>query len=363
MEQFAFVLHPLSPEDLIHKFSYAKYCPPQLLEYMMKWLPPLKVSKISGIRSKHSQATGHFVACSLTSRQMIELPEPYVMKKIIKTGKLAEKLGAKILGLGAFTSVVGDAGITIAKNLSIPVTTGNSYTVATAIEGTKLAAKLMELDLYNANVLILGATGSIGVACACILADEVRCLTLAARDVNKLEKLGAKIYRESGVAVRVTNQIKAAVKKADVIITVTSAIDSIILPEDLKAGAVVCDVARPRNVSKLVSQMRDDVLVIEGGIVEVPGDIDFGINFGFPVNTAYACIAETMILALERRYENFTIGRELTIKQIKVIGGLARKHGFKLAGLRSFEKPVTTEIIEAIKRKAGIGNKNMQGVG
>jgi fatty aldehyde-generating acyl-ACP reductase len=43
--------------------------------------------------------------------------------------------------LGAFTAVVGDAGITIAKNLNIPVTTGNSYTVATAIEGTKKASE------------------------------------------------------------------------------------------------------------------------------------------------------------------------------------------------------------------------------
>ena len=41
----------------------------------------------------------------------------------------AEKLGAKIVGLGAFTAVVGDAGITVARNLNIPVTTGNSYTV------------------------------------------------------------------------------------------------------------------------------------------------------------------------------------------------------------------------------------------
>ncbi|WP_177504303.1 shikimate dehydrogenase [Anaerosinus sp.] len=363
MEQFAFVVHPLSPEDLIHKFSYAKYCPPELLEYFMKWLPPLKVSKISGVKSKYNQVEGNFVACPLTSRQILELPQEYVIKKIIKTGKLAEKLGAKILGLGAFTSVVGDAGITIAKNLSIPVTTGNSYTVATAIEGTKLAAKLMEMDLYNANVLILGATGSIGAACACILADEVRALTLAARNVNKLEKLANKIFREHGVAVRVTNQTQSAVKKADIIITVTSAIDSIIMPEDLKTGAIVCDVARPRNVSKLVNEIRDDVLVIEGGVVEIPGDIDFGINFGFPVNTAYACIAETMILALEKRYENFTIGRDLTVKQIKVIGGLAKKHGFKLAGLRSFEKPVTLEKIEAIKAKSKNIKKTIQDVG
>jgi len=69
---------------------------------------------------------GWFVSCPLTSKQMITLDEDYVLKKIIKTGKLAEKLGAKILGLGAFTAVVGDAGITVARELNIPVTTGTA---------------------------------------------------------------------------------------------------------------------------------------------------------------------------------------------------------------------------------------------
>ena len=64
---------------------------------------------------------------------MVEMPEAYVLK-IIKAGKVAEKLGAKIVGLGAFTSIVGDAGVTVANNLNIAVTTGNSYTVATALE-------------------------------------------------------------------------------------------------------------------------------------------------------------------------------------------------------------------------------------
>ena len=81
--------------------------------------------------------------------------EEYVIDKIIKTGKIAEKLGAKILGLGAFTAVVGDAGITVAKNLNIPVTTGNSYTVATAIEGTKKASEIMGKNVKDAEVLVI----------------------------------------------------------------------------------------------------------------------------------------------------------------------------------------------------------------
>jgi predicted amino acid dehydrogenase len=237
------------------------------------------------------------------------------------------------------------------------VTTGNSYTVATAIAGTKKAASIMGLEMKKANVVILGATGSIGAACAQILASEVKYLTLVARDELKLEKVAKKIYADFGLSVRVTNHSKVALRSADIVIAVTSALDSIVEVEDLKVGAIVCDVARPRNVSRKVAQLRDDILVIEGGVVEVPGDVNFGFSFGFPEKMAYACMAETMILALEGRYESFTLGRELTVKQIEVMSQLADKHGFRLAGLRSFERAITAEEINQIKSNVAQNGK------
>jgi len=360
LEKFAFILHPLIAKDVSRKFPFTKNWPDGLVEGVLKHIPPFKTSHITGIESNLSKGEGWFVTCPLTSKQMVDMPEPYVMQKIIKAGKVAEKLGAKIVGLGAFTSIVGDAGITIAKNLNIAVTTGNSYTVATALEGTRQAAKIMGIDLQRANVLILGATGSIGAACAQILSREVRYLTLAARSEDKLEKLAEQILRKNGLAVKVTANTKSALKSADIIIAVTSAVDSIIEPEDLKTGAIVCDVARPRNVSRRVAEMRNDILVIEGGVVEIPGDVDFGLNFGFPKGTAYACMAETMILSLEKRYENFTLGRDLTVKQVETIEQLATKHGFKLAGFRSFERAITAEEIAIIKGNVNIASEKQR---
>lgn len=360
MERFAFIVHPLAAKDFSRKFSFTKNWSDGFVEGIIKYIPPFKVSHLTGIQSSLNEAEGWFLGCPLTSRQMVEMPEAFVMKKIVKTAKMAEKLGAQIVGLGAFTSIVGDAGLTIAKNVNIAVTTGNSYTVATALEGTRQAAKIMGVNLNRANVVILGATGSIGAACAQILAREVRYLTLAARNEIKLEKLAGQIFNSTGLAVRVTANTKKALKSADIVVAVTSAVDSIIEPEDLKPGAIVCDVARPRNVSKRVAEVRDDVLVIEGGVVEVPGDVDFGLNFGFPQGTAYACMAETMILALEKRYENFTLGRDLTIKQIETIEQLAKKHGFKIAGFRSFERAIMPEEIETIKRNAAAKNQLVQ---
>uniref|UniRef100_A0A7C2EJC0 Shikimate dehydrogenase n=1 Tax=Ammonifex degensii TaxID=42838 RepID=A0A7C2EJC0_9THEO len=352
MERFAFVIHPLDAKDVARKYPFTRFLPARVVEGALKLLPPMEVAHITGVRSAYAEAEGWFVSCPLTARQMMSLPEDYVLGKIVQAGRVAEQLGAKILGLGAFTKVVGDAGISLAKKLSIPVTTGNSYTVATAVEGAKEAARLMGHNLREAAVAIVGATGAIGGVCAELLSREVRNLTLVGRDLQKLKLLADRLLYRSGLAARISTGIKETLQKADIVITVTSAVDTVIEPEDLKPGAVVCDVARPRDVSRLVAVKRPDVLVIEGGVVEVPGDVNFNLNFGFPPGTAYACMAETMILALERRYECFTLGRELTTEKVEEIAALAKKHGFKIAGFRSFEKAVDAAAIERVKEAA-----------
>lgn len=352
MSKFAFLIHPLDTDDVARKFNFTKKMPPALVEKAMTYLPPIKASTIYGVESPHATAEGWFVACTLNAKQMLTLPSEFVLKKIIKSGKLAEKLGAQILGLGAMTSVVGDAGVTVANNLAIPVTTGNSYTVATAIEGTKKAAQIMGVDLKKAKVTIIGATGSIGAVCAQLLAGEVRDLNLVARDHIKLEKLAKKLIYTYGLAVNITSDLNKVLPESDIIVAVTGAAEAVIQPKDLKPGAIICDVARPRDVSKQVAEMRDDVLVIEGGVVDVPGDVNFNLNFGFPPKTCYACMAETMILSLEKKFESFTLGRELNINQVEEISGLAAKHGFKLAGFRSFEKALSQEQITSIKKRA-----------
>jgi predicted amino acid dehydrogenase len=140
--------------------------------------------------------------------------------------------------------------------------------------------------------------------------------------------------------------------RADLILTVTSAIHDVIQPQHLKPGSVVCDVARPRDVSAMVAAARDDILVIDGGMVDVPGPVDFHFDFGFPPGKAYACMAETMALALEGRLEDYTVGKHITRERVEEIAAIATKHGFRLSGFRSFEKAVTQDKIERVKQRA-----------
>lgn len=356
-EKFAFIIHPINAKrDVARKggvYSVAKHLPESAVEWAIKFKEPIVASHITGIQSlTGAEAEGWFIACPLTPRQLLELPLDFVYKRLTQCGKLAESLGAKIMGLGAFTSVVGDGGITVAKNLDIAVTTGNSYTVATAVEGATDAARRMGIMLADSKVAIVGATGSIGRTCAHLLAPQAAEVALIGRDLDRLAGVGQELMG-SGARVSLHDDVHAGLRDAQIIITVTSAKDAVIQPEDLAPGAVVCDVARPRDVSVRVARERDDVLVIEGGVVAVPGArADFAFNFGFPPKTAYACMSETMMLALDGRYESYTLGKDVSVAQVSEISGLAKKHGFTLAGYRSFEKEVTDETIETVRRNA-----------
>jgi len=355
VDTFAFIIHPIDPKrDVSRKFPFlGRVLSERQIDFFSTFFPPVYISEIEGITSEATgkQIKGWFIACPFTPRRMLELPEHTVYRKIIQTGRMAERLGAKILGLGAFTSVVGDAGVTIANSLDVPVTTGDSYTVALAVQAIRDAAKLMDIDIADASMAVVGATGAIGRVCAELLAAEAARLFLVAQDEKRLEELRDRLKVRTRAEL-VTSTKMDVLSQSQLILTVTSAVHDVIKPEHLLPGSVICDVARPRDVSAMVAAVRDDILVIDGGMVDIPGPVNFHFNFGFPEGKAYACMAETMALALEGRFEDYTVGKEIKLERVQEITAIAEKHGFRLSGFRSFEKEVTQEKIEIIRKNA-----------
>lgn len=353
-DTFGFIIHPIHPKrDVSRKFPLlGKLLTEKQVDFLSAYFPPVYISEITGARSAATgrEIKGWFVACPFTPKRMLELPVQHVYDKITASVRKAAKLGAKIVGLGAFTSVVGDAGRTIAERCEVPVTTGDSYTIAIAVEAVRQAAARMGIPLETAKAAVVGATGAIGSVCAEILAADVAELVLVGKREAALAEIQA---RCEGKRAHVTSSTDiGAIYDADLILTVTSAIDAVIFPHHLKPGAVVCDVARPRDVSARVAHERDDVLVIEGGMVEVPGPVDFHFDFGFPKGKAFACMAETMALAMEGRYEDYSIGKALTAAQAYEIAAIAARHGFRLSGFRSFERAVSDDHIQGVLERA-----------
>jgi predicted amino acid dehydrogenase len=193
MEKFAFIIHPLDVKrDAAKKYPPLRFASVGMVEGLMKRMSPKLMSHITGVRSETgAEAEGWLIGCPLSPRQFLELPTEFVYDKIAAAGRMGAEHGAKIVGLGAFTSVVGDAGISVAERLKgvINVTSGNSYTVYTAVEGLLHAAELMNVDIAQSRVAIIGRTGSIGAVCAKMLAPQVAAIDLVGRDTEKLEAL------------------------------------------------------------------------------------------------------------------------------------------------------------------------------
>jgi len=359
MDNFAFIIHPVNPKrDAQRKFPIlGKALPEPAIDFLSRYFPPLYISHITGITSQATgkEIEGWFIACPFTPKQMVSLPPETVYKKIVATGKLAQELGAKILGLGGFTSVVGDAGVTISKQLDIPVTTGDSYTVAVAVEATLKAANRMRINPATATGAVVGATGSIGRVCAQLLARHVSKIILIGRNLEILRQVQKLVEAQSTAEVQLSATMQD-LRQAELVLTVTNAIEAVIEPHHLKSGAIVCDVARPRDVSRRVVEERDDVLVIEGGMVKVPGPVNFNFDFGFPPGLAFACMAETITLALEGCYQSYTLGKEISLDQVETIATMAAKHGFKISGFRSFELAITDEKIDQIMQNVHQNN-------
>lgn len=331
---FAFVIHPLNPkQDVARKYPLlAKVLPTSLIHFFSRFWPPVYLSHVTGARSEATgkEIEGWLVACPFTARQMLQMSPPVVYKKIVQTGRMAERLGARILGLLAFTSVIGDGGVTIAQRLHIPVTTGRSLTVAVTVEALERAARNRGIQPESAVTAVVGATGTIGSACAEWLAPAVAELVLVGRQDARLAQVAARVRAAGARRVRTSTRIED-IGEADLVLSATNTARPVIQPEHLKRGAVVCDVARPSDVSPRVARERDDVRIVEGGVLDVPGEVDFGFSFGLPPGQAYACMAETMVLAMEGRYESYSLGKQVRMEQIREIAQLARKHGFRIS--------------------------------
>jgi fatty aldehyde-generating acyl-ACP reductase len=361
MAKFCFVIHPLSFEDVVRYEPGAKGKGRPIIAKIMEWMPSWAAAHVTGIRTPDGRETeGWFVAAGLLPQQMLELPRERVYDRILKAIEIGAELGAQVAGLGAFTGVVGDGGVTIAQRAPIPVTTGNSLTIAAGVRSLFRGADEMGVDAQRATAVVVGATGSIGAACVELIAPHVAHVILVARNETRLRKFSEGLRERLPCESSFTTDISEAVQRADLVLTATSSTQDVIEPEDLRTGAVVCELSLPHDVSRRVAVERPDVLVVEGGNLRVPGEMKWsrvrepGVPFdmGLPAGTALACMSETMVLALEDRCEPFTLGRGIELDKVREIDALATKAGFELADMRAFDLPISREAIARTRAAA-----------
>ncbi len=366
VNRFAFVIHPLSqqyfrnskPLDFIAQFS-----PPVVMntvEKAMAYAPPFVYSHVKGIKSPTGdEAEGWLISVGGTPKEIMSHSPEFTYRRLLAAAELAKKMGAQIMGLGAFTKVVGDAGVTVAKRAPLPITTGNSYSASGALWAANDAARRLGLvDIskkgkVKGNAMVVGATGAIGSVCARLLAKAVEEIYLVAPESAKLLALKEAILQETPEAtIHLSTNANKNLGDMDIIVTATSGAGKKILDiMKVKPGCVITDVARPLDIPASEVAKRPDVLVIESGEIELPGNVQMK-NIGLPDNVAYACLAETIVLALEGRYENFTLGRNIEWEKVKEIYQMGLKHGMKLAAISGVSGVYSDEDLARIRKFA-----------
>ncbi|MEV4442537.1 aminotransferase class III-fold pyridoxal phosphate-dependent enzyme [Streptomyces sp. NPDC049577] len=262
---------------------------------------------------------------------------------------LREEAGAELVGLGGATSIVGDRGLWTARQVGIPVTSGNSLTVHAAHQELLHIVRLLELDPGTTRVAVVGYPGSIGLALARLLLDDGFLLDLVRRRGNR-STAGLLGYLDPAhhERVRLTDDIAGCPPETRLFVTASS-VGGLVDADALRPGSVVVDVALPRDVTR-PPRPGSDVVVIDGGLVSATDAVTVGDgSLPGPTQQLNGCLAETVVLALEGRPESYSLGRELDLDRIRTIGRLAARHGFLPTPLASFGRTVPDADIARLR--------------
>ena len=374
--RFAFVIHPLSQEyfkKLKPIEMLSQVSPPVFmnsLERILAYTPPFVYSTVTGIESPTgARAEGWLISVGGTPKEIMRHDPEFTYRRLLDAAAMAQRLGAQIMGLGAFTKVVGDAGVTVAKRAPLPITTGNSYSASGALwaaHDAMLRLSLLPPPKGKGRVafkaMVVGATGAIGSVCARLLARVAKEVYLVSPEAAKLLALKESILADSpGARVFLSAHADKDIADMDMVVTATSGAGKKVLDiMRVKPGCVITDVARPLDLPPSEVAKRPDVLVIESGEIKLPGDVRMK-SIGLPPGIAYACLAETIVLALEGRFENFTVGRTIEWEKVREIYRLGLKHGMQLAAISGVNGVFSDADIARVRKLALAARKAKPG--
>ena len=341
---FAFIGHPRTLSDVPRKFPFASLLPLHIVERWFRYQWPFVASYITGLTLVDgTPTTGAMLISPLTTEQMIRNPR-LARERVLQTVRLAEKMGAKLAGLGAFTSIITRDGQELREKVHLGLTTGNAQSAAIAVQNVLHAAALTNLSLPHAMVAIVGGAGSVGSACARMLARVVGTLLIIDIKRDELQTLITQLGDQPARVKGMTTLDQ--VPQADVVIATTNNPYILLTADHLKGGAIIIDAAQPKNVSEDVPLQRPDVLVIESAVVRTPNvDVHFDLDLG--TREALGCLSETMILTAIGWNGHYSLGKA-DLFHTAHITKVGRSLGFGLAPFRNSLGYVTEEDLHRV---------------
>ncbi len=338
---YAFIIHPTTLDDVVlNDPSFAHLSPQELSDYCdySAQLPAGLVCTIPEITSaKGARVRGALIGLPLLPDQMLQRGREVVCKAIANAVDLACARGAKVVGLGAFTSIFTRNGQAVTGRGAV-ITSGNLLTAGMTFSALQFVLEQQQRKMQDCRVGIVGARGSVGALLAQLLARasprEIVLVGNPNSDVAAIDRVAARLKGLGRAAMTTSNKI-ALLEHCDVIISASSSTRPILdaLSLCISPGTVICDVARPFDTSSAM-RARHDITVIDAGLVALPGApqrIGAGNLQGHPPGVTLACLSETILLALAGATHDHGIGDNIGIAQVDAILDLAKQHGFALA--------------------------------
>jgi len=261
-------------------------------------------------------------------------------RKVLNAMELAQKSGIDITALGGFTSIIFE-NFNLLKEQQIRsttldwqrFTTGNTHTAWVICRQVETNAPALGIDLSQATVAVVGATGDIGSAVCRWLSQRtgVKELLLVARQQQPLLDLqtdlgGGRIL-----------SLEEALPQADVVVWVASLPQTLSIDSaNLRSPCLMIDGGYPKNLNSKASG--EGIHVLKGGIVEFCSDIGWQMmevaEMEKPQRQMFACFAEAILLEFEGIHTNFSWGRNnISLDKMDLIGSASLRHGFQALGL------------------------------
>ena len=267
-------------------------------------------------------------------------------RKVLNAMELAQKQGIDITALGGFTSIIFED-FKLLREQQVRATTldwqrfttGNTHTAWVICRQVETNAPALGIDLAQATVAVVGATGDIGSAVCRWLSQRtgVRELLLVARQQQPLLDLQAEL---GGGRIA---SLAEALPQADVVVWVASLPQTLTIDTaHLRAPCLMVDGGYPKNLDSKASA--PGVHVLKGGIVEFGSDIGWQMmeaaEMEKPQRQMFACFAEAMLLDFEGLHTNFSWGRNhITLEKMELIGAASLRHGFQALALPGAAQP------------------------
>jgi len=365
VNRFAYLIHPLSKKHLkkvkaVEMLSSVSPKSLDAIEKLMAYSPPFVYSRVKGIKSPTGiEAEGWLITIGETIDEMQKHPPDFTTHKILKAAEKAKKLGAQVMGIAMMPKGMHGTSIEVGKHAALPITTGNSYTASTALWAAAEAVRQMGLSklkdgkILKVKAMVIGATGDVGSICSRLLATAFEEVYIVSRNMAKLLSLQEILLKQKpGLKLQVSTRADRFLDDMDVVVIASSKAQKSIDIMRVKPGCVITDITRPMIFSKKDIAKRQDVLVITGGEIQLPGEALEMKDIGLPHGVAYAGLAETIILALEGRFEDFTKGSNTEWEKVKEIYKLGIKHGMALSSISGVDGPLSEEDISRVKAQA-----------